>query len=617
MEKEKLFQEFPAVSTADWKEKITKDLKGADYERKLVWRTPEGFKLQPFYRAEDLEELQNLEVCPGDFPYLRGRKVKGNQWLVRQDILVKDVEEANLKALDIRMKGVDSLGFILDDSAEFTESDIEKLLHNIRLDVMELNYSSARPVEMVSIVESLAKKYNRDLDKIKGSVEFDPIGNFSLTGTYHTSKEGDFKLLEELIEASKLLPEFQVITVDGSIFQNSGSGIVSQLAFTLSKGAEYLTYLTDKGYDIDTVAPKLRFKFAVGSSYFMEIAKFRAARYLWANIVNAYGLNDADNAAMFIHCTNTQWNKTLYDPYVNMLRTTSETMSALTGGVDSMTVAPFDEVFETPTDFSERIARNQQLLLKGESYLDKVNDPAAGSYYIEQLTNQIIQESWKLFVEIDEMGGFSAAFEKGFIQEKTSSEAAQKSTDIASRKRILLGTNQFPNINEHIDEVSDDILGLNADDGNTLHPFRGSQAFEQLRFKTDKFAQSNARPKVWMFTYGNSAMRNARAQFAANFFACAGFDIINNAGFQDIEKGIKAAKSDKPEIVVICSSDDDYAANAIEIYDALKTEAVVVLAGFPKDLVDQFKSKGFDNFIHVKSNVLDELSRYQKMLSIG
>ena len=191
MEKEKLFQEFPAVSTADWKEKITKDLKGADYERKLVWRTPEGFKLQPFYRAEDLEELQNLEVCPGDFPYLRGRKVKGNQWLVRQDILVKDVEEANLKALDIRMKGVDSLGFILNDSAEFTESDIEKLLHNIRLDVMELNYSSARPVEMVSIVESLAKKYNRDLDKIKGSVEFDPIGNFSLTGTYHTSKEGD------------------------------------------------------------------------------------------------------------------------------------------------------------------------------------------------------------------------------------------------------------------------------------------------------------------------------------------------------------------------------------------------------------------------------------------
>ncbi len=615
MDNKKLFPEFPPISTQDWRDKIISDLKGADYNKRLVWRNAEGFEVQPFYRTEDVEKLGMLDVCPGDFPFVRGKKTKGNNWLVRQDIKVENIEVSNAKALDIRMKGVDSLGFVFEEEYIPNEEDIERLLQNIRADVMELNFSTSHPFEIISIIDKLAKKYNRDLEKVKGSLDFDPLNYYSLNGRFHNGKYNDYSLLEQLMRSSGHLSNFHVLTIDGSTFHDSGSGIVTQLAFALAKGAEYLTYLTEKGFDIDDIAPKIRFHFAVGSSYFMEIAKFRAARYLWAKIINVYGLSDAKNAAMFIHCSNSEWNKTLYDPYVNMLRTTTETMSSILGGVDSMAVLPFNAVYEKTTDFSERIARNQQILLKDESYFDKVGDPAAGSYYIEELTKMIIDEAWKLFLEVDEKGGYLKAFESGFIQEKIKLEAMQKDLDIAKRKRSILGTNQYPNVTEHSDRPIAE-SSIQDDDKNKLIPYRGAQAFEQLRQKTDHFALQNKRPKAWMFTFGNLAMRNARAQFAANFFGCAGFEIVNNVGFKTIEEGIEAAKKAKPEIVIICSSDEEYLVNALNIFNALKDDIIVVLAGYPKVLTEQLKSDGFENFIHVKSNVLEELRSYQKLLKI-
>ena len=313
MEREKLFTKFVPVSPEAWKDKIKTDLKGADYDKKLVWKTGEGFNAQPFYTQADLEKHSNLDVCPGDFPYLRGKNIKGNPWLIRQDIKVNDIENANETALDIRLKGVDSFGFHFHEDYDPKLEEIEQLLHNIRLDLMELNYDTAHPEKMLSIVEELAVKYNRELEKVKGSLSFDPLGHFSRTGSFLTDRETELNRLSELIKKSEHLPNFHVATVDGSLFHNAGSGIVTQLAFALASGAEYLTYLTKKGIDIDLAAQKLRFRFAVGSNYFMEIAKFRAARYLWANIVNAYGLSDAENASMFIHCVSSEWNKTVYE----------------------------------------------------------------------------------------------------------------------------------------------------------------------------------------------------------------------------------------------------------------------------------------------------------------
>lgn len=612
MENQNLFGNFPPVSTKEWKAKIIEDLKGADFDKKLVWKNAEQFEVAPFYRSEDLGNLALPGICPGDFPFLRGKRIKQNNWLIRQDIDAENIEQANAKALDVRLKGVDSLGFTLKNEKPSVEL-IDRLLQNIRADIMELNFISTYPLEIIKSIDVLTKKYNRDLDKIKGSVDADPLGFYSVNGKFRTSREAEFTQLEQLVKAAKHLPNFQVITVDGGVFHNSGSGIVTQLAFTLAKAVEYLNYLTGKGFDIDEIASKIRFHFAVGSSYFMEIAKFRAARYLWSHIVNAYGLNEANHAAMFIHCTSSQWNKTAYDPYVNMLRTTTETMSATIGGVDSMTVLPFDAVYEQPSEFSERIARNQQLLLKNESYFDQVNDPAAGSYYIEELTMMIIDESWKLFLSIDEQGGFLNAFDKGFIQEKIDQEAAQKDLDIAKRKRILLGTNQYPDTSEY----HKNFVPFGADNNRSvLNPYRGAQAFETLRQKTDQYALKKPRPRAWMFTYGNLAMRNARAQFAANFFGCAGFEIVNNVGFTTIEKGIAAAEKSHAEIVVICSSDEEYNTNALKIFDALKDHTIVVLAGYPKDLAGQLQTHGFEHFIHSRSNVLEALKKFQLLLGI-
>ncbi len=618
MEKERLFKEFPPVTSEEWKKKIIADLKDADYRKKLVWKTPEGFEVEPFYRRENIESLSHTGTYPGRFPFTRGRHIKGNTWLIRQDIRVTDFEKDNKKALDLLKKGVNSLGFILDPDYIPGAQDIEKLLKDLDGNTTEMNFITHYPVEMLSALEDAAEKSGWQSGRMKGSLDFDPIGHFSRYGRFYHSEEKDFATLVQLMEKFPALPHFHLITVDATLFANAGAGIVSQLAFALSKGAGYLTFLTSAGLDATEAASHIRFQFAVGSSYFMEMAKFRAARHLWAHVVNAYGVKENNSRAMFIHCENTSWNKTLYDPYVNMLRTTTETMSSLIAGVDSMKVLPFDEVFEKPADFGGRIARNQQLILKYESYFDKVNDPAAGSYYVEELTDKLIREAWKLFLETDEKGGYRKAFEKGFVQKRVKTESGQKVLDIARRKKILLGTNQYPNATEHYENMDISAYNEKKETGNieTLKPVRGAFPFEQLRLKTNRYAREHHRPVVWLLTYGNMAMRNARAQFAGNFFGCAGFEIVSNPGFETIEDGIKTVKKEKPDIVVICSSDEEYGEIALPVFQALKNEMIIVLAGYPEKLVEQLKKEGMEHFIHVRSNLLEELKKYQKLLGI-
>jgi len=615
MDKEKLFEAFPPVTTKQWKDKIEKDLKGADYKRKLVWKTGEGFNVEPFYRSEDIAKYPHMNSLPGNFPFVRGNRVKENSWLVRQDIVVNNIEEANKKALDIRLKGADSIGFVFDNDYKPTTNDIEKLCENIRADVMELNFKSSFPLELVKSFDFLVKKHNRDLGKVTGSVDYDPLGNFSRTGKFYTSEDEDLTLLKELHKASSHLPKFQYITIDASIFNSSGAGIVSELAFSLAMGAEYLTYLTNNSLEIDDIAPKIRFHFSVGSNYFMEIAKFRAAKYLWAKIVNAYGLDNADNAIMHIHCSNSRWNKTVYDPYVNMLRTTTESMSAILGGINSLSVLPFNSTYEKETEFSERIARNQQLILKGESYLDKVADIGAGSYYIESLTDKLITNAWERFIAIDDEGGYIKAIKSGLIQQIVADEAAQKDGDIATRKKSILGVNQYPNSNEHLSD-NFKFSQHNAVDKNveSLKPYRGAEKIEKLRFSTDSYSTTNKRPVVWMFTFGNLTMRKARSQFAANFFGCAGFEIVDNPGFSTVEEGINAAKQTNPDIVVICSSDKEYTDIVEPVFEALKQSSIIVVAGYPKDLINKLYEIGLTNLVHVKSNLYSELKRYQELV---
>jgi methylmalonyl-CoA mutase len=622
-EQQKLFDDFPPTSAKAWEDLIIKDLKGADYEKKLVWNTPEGFKVEPFFTKENLEALKYLDVFPGDFPFVRSGRKNENNWFVRQNLNVENIKAANKKALEILMKGIDSLGFILDQSKAPTIDEIEALMENIYAQIVEVNFVCGKQAPVVlDIYLELIKKYNRDLQKIHGSVNYDPIGNLIVTGTFYTSENDDFETCAALIQKSRHIRHFRTLSVHAAHFRNSGSNVVQELAFALAYANEYLSRLTQKGIPVDDIAPNIKFNYAIGSSYFMEIAKIRAARFLWAKVVNAYGPSNAEITRTHIHSVTADWNKTLYDPYVNMLRTTTEAMSAIIGGTNSLTVKPFNSVYDKPGDFSERIARNQQLVLKEESYLDKIVDPAAGSYYIEQLTDSLIEAAWQLFLQIEDQGGFVAAFKKGTIQSMIKENADARNKAIASRRKVLVGSNQYPNFSEKLDENIEkhvmepiDCTAENAI-AETLKPYRGAMQFEQLRAKTDVYSRKNKRPEVFILTYGNLSMRRARSQFSANFFACAGFHIIDNNGFNTVDEGVQAALESKAGIVVICAADEDYPVIAPEIFEKIGEKAIVVIAGYPKDSIEELQARGITNFIHVKSNVLETLKDFQKMLGI-
>lgn len=635
----KLFTEFPPITTEVWEAQIVAELKGKDYEKTLVWRTNEGFNVRPYYRSENIEGLSFTENLPGQFPYIRGKQAKGNSWLVRQEITVTDFKAANAKALEILNKGVTSLGFVFENCTEISVDDLKVLLNGICLESAEVNFVMAcKNGTLVKSLVDYVKKEQYAPEKVDLSISHDPIGRFTLRGKFCCSETEVFEKTKEIIEAVDGFCKTQVIAVNGKNFNNAGSSIVQELGFSLAIGAEYLTRLTEAGLDSGKVAPKIRFNFGIGGNYFMELAKLRAARLLWANIVKAYAPKcfcDSEckcegdckegiclcAASMNIHCETSTWNKTIYDPYVNMLRTQTEAMSAVLGGTDSLTVLPFDAVYEQPTDFAERIARNQQALLKEEVHFDKIADPAAGSYYIETLTVSIAEEAWKLFLEVQGKGGFIAAFRQGFVQGKVKEMADKRKKAIATRRENLLGINQFPNFTEQLDvELCDCLFKVEDETAEgaeveTIKIFRGAQEFEAIRYATDQFAKNNKRPKAYMLTIGNLNMRKARAQFACNFFAVAGYEVVDNNGFDTAEEGVKAALEANADFVVICSSDDEYAEFAPAAFKALDGKAIFVVAGAPAS-TNELKVIGIENFINVKTNLLEALTVYNNKLGI-
>ncbi|MGN1228828.1 MAG: acyl-CoA mutase large subunit family protein, partial [Prevotella sp.] len=413
--KEKLFTEFQAPTKQEWLDKIQVDLKGADFEKKLVWRTNEGFSMQPFYRREDIEGLQTPNALPGEFPFVRGNKKDNNVWYVRQDIVVDDAKEGNAKALDILNKGVDSLGFKIkreDVSAEF----VETLLSGIECECVELNFSTCncKSVELAELLAAYFDKKGYDKEKLVGSIDFDPIDRIVMKGK---DTEAVIAKAPALINALKDYPKYRVVAVNSAHLNDAGAYIVQELGYALAWGNEYMAQLTEAGVDATEAARRIKFNMGISENYFMEIAKFRAARLLWAEIVKQYEPKCDCACKMCVNATTSFYNMTVFDSYVNLLRSQTETMSAALGGVHSIVVRPFDAPYEKPTDFSERIARNQQLLLKEESHFDKVVDPSAGSYFIEELTNSLADAAWKLFLKVEDEGGFLAAAKAGSVQD--------------------------------------------------------------------------------------------------------------------------------------------------------------------------------------------------------
>lgn len=612
-EKKKLFDMFPECSYEEWRAKVEADLKGADFNKKLVWRTNEGFNVEPVYRAENIADFKTVDTLPGEYPYVRGTRTD-NDWLIRQEVLAETPAEANAVAKEIITKGVTSLGF---NVTLESEADVKTLLDGIDIKKYELNFKCC-PRKAISLAKVLVDylRNNGLLNDFHGSIDFNPMRRALKHGTEFP---GDIKAMAlELLDVVKIVPELRVLAVDSYMFCDAGAYIFQELGYALAWGAEWLTMLTDAGVKADEVARRIKFNMGVSSNYFMEIAKFRAARMVWAQIVEQYKPESKLSSKMLCHAVTSRFNQTIYDAHVNLLRSQTETMSAALAGVDSITTTPFDVPYKTPDAFSERIARNQQFLLKEESHLDKVVDPAGGSYYVETLTVSLAKEAWKLFLDVEEKGGFLACINDNSIQKAINATAEKRHVDVARRKEILLGTNQYPNINETAAqkiETTGCSCGCHHEEGGEaqgtgLSRKRAASDFEALRLATE--AASN-RPKVFMLTIGNLAMRLARAQFSTNFFGCAGYEIIDNLGFDTVQEGVDAAIEKGADVIVLCSSDDEYAALAPEAFKYLDGRAMFVVAGAPA-CMEELQAVGINDFIHVRCNVLETLQSFNAKL---
>ena len=614
--KEKLFTEFSAPTTQEWLDKIQVDLKGADFQKRLVWKTNEGFSVQPFYRREDVEKLQTPNAMPDEFPFVRGNKKDNNLWYVRQEIEASDAKAANAKALDVLNKGIDSLSFRIPGDAVNAEF-IEQLLDGIYCDVVEVNFNTCKrhSVELAKILVAYFEKKGYDKEKVVGSIDWDPIEKIVVDGK---DVQPILKSAPELIEVLKEYPNFRCVAVNSVSLNNSGAYIVQELGYALAWGNEYLQQLVDAGVEPTLAANKIKFNMGISENYFMEIAKFRAARMLWAQIVKQYEPKCDCACKMCVNAVTTSYNMTVFDAYVNMLRSQTETMSAAIAGVHSIVVTPFDAVYETPNDFSERIARNQQLLLKEECHFDKVVDPASGSYYIEELTTSLAAEGWKIFLKVEEEGGFLAAALAGTIQDDINATNEKRHLHAAQRREFILGTNQFPNFTEKSEgkqpiDGCKDSCSHEAGSIKNINSTRLAADFENLRLATEK---AKKQPVAFMLTIANLVWRQARAQFSCNFLASAGYKVIDNLGFATVEEGVAAAKEAGADIIVLCSSDDEYAEYAIPAYQATGDSALFVVAGAPACSED-LKAAGIENFIHVKVNQLETLKLFNQKLGIN
>jgi methylmalonyl-CoA mutase len=577
MAADNLLQEFPPVSTQAWEEAIRKDLKGADYAKKLIWQTEDGFAAKPYYRAEDIVGLEYLDAAPGKFPYVRSDRATGD-WRIREEIDAVDPAKANHAARSAAAAGAEEIAFLNAD-IKFA-SDLAILLVNLQ-DV---------PVHFEDANESLIRLLIARQTKSLVSTGFDPLKNL------------DFAAEVVATAPSTLVP----FTIHGDKFEESGATSVQEVGFTLAAGIDFLAEVQSRKLDINRAAASIKFSFAIGSSYFFQIAKLRAFRLLWARAFESFG-GTCERARARIHARTSRWNETIYDPHVNILRGTTEAMSAALGGADSISVAPFDECYKAPDEASRRLARNTQILIKQEALLSRVADPGGGSYYVEILTDFIAREGWKTMQGIEAAGGYQKAQTEGQIAIILEQSLAAREKAVSFRRRIFTGTNQHANLSEK---------ALDRIDASRLPgPHRGPQVYEQLRLRTERHVvRTGETPRVLLAEVGDVKMASARSNFAANFFACAGFEVVTKRFGNAYE--IAATEGD---LIVLCSSDPEYPALAAELLAKLKAlgrKAAVVIAGNP-DSAEQLKADGIADFVHVRSNPIEVLTKWQQLLGIA
>jgi len=406
-----LFDDFNPISSKQWKQKIQFELDGADYNETVIWNSPEDIQVKPFYHIDEFSKSAPVKTNASNFK-------------ICQNIFVYDIEKSIQRAINTIERGAESLRFTIENE----KIDVQKLLETLPLEnrtvYFNLNFIS---IDFVKLLDNISIH-----KKAVFYCNIDPIGHFAREGNWFTtSDKNNFETLENI---SKATTNLSLLSVDLGLYQNAGANITQQIAYSLAHANEYLNRLT-------TITKPIVFQISVGTNYFFEIAKLRALRMLFKLIASEY---NPDIECHFL-VTPTKRNKTIYDYNVNMLRTTTECMSAILGGADAVANLPYDSLYHKDNEFGDRIARNQLLVLKHESYFDKVNNPADGSYYIETLTAQLAEKSLTLFKDIEASGGFLKLLNDGTIKKKIQESATKEQDLFDSKKEVLLGTNKYPN----------------------------------------------------------------------------------------------------------------------------------------------------------------------------
>lgn len=669
MERAELFQEFPVPTYEEWREEAEKSLKGASFEAKLLTQTHEGITLQPIYTKKDAEALPHVEGMPGMAPYVRGTRIAGygtGSWEVNQEIDASTPQAFHDAAIADLERGQTMLNLVLHpaslagkdpDQAEpseweakgvflFCRGDFDTAFSGVNLEEVPLFlHTGGLALPMLALLIAHLEKAGANPAKLRGMVGADPLGTLVQTGklAYPLAKAYD-DMAAVTAWADHHAPGLRTIHIQSHPYHNGGSHAVQELAFSLATAVEYIRALLERGLSIEQIAPKIQFSFSIGSNVFMEIAKLRAARLLWSTIIEAFGGSQAAQK-MCIHARTSAWNKTVLDPYVNMLRASTEAFSAIVGGIDSLHVSAFDEPIRQADEFSRRIARNTQIILKEEAHLAKVADPAGGSWYVEWLTDAVAQKAWELFRRVEEHDGMKASLEAGIPQAEIGQTAAKKAENIALRKERIVGTNMYPNTSEALPVANKALNGSEehvqrlqawrsrydqADLGSKLAELtqslgdmmekavaaacagatlgdltkawtggqeettsvtpiqrqRAAEAFETLRFHAEQVRERTGhQPQVHLATVGPLAKHKARADFCTDFFAVGGFVVTKSeqplSGVQEIGE---AAIASGAKIVVICADDESYPNVAAPLARLLKEKQpglTVLLAGLP------------------------------------
>ncbi len=605
-----LFSEFAPSTKEEWRKKIASDLKGKDPE-KLSWKSPDGIEVSPIYTSNDLDDLQYLDKKSGVASFNKGVKTNNNNWLIHQCFNAENLKETNHEIRTAINAGVKEIE--INTAKAISIQEIEELLAKINPEKVQLGFKTENnPVELMKILVGYFSKKGYDLANINGSIEYDPLGQALLN---QNAPERDLTkeltlTIHLLLEEAKTLPLFRFLNVSGNLTCNAGASIPQELGIALAIGSEYFAIAEESNIPASAISRHMQMILGIGSNYFMEIAKIRAARLLWSTMLSAYLKTSSNEEKIYIRSVPSLWNKTKMDPYVNMLRYTTEVTSAALGGADSIGTFPFNNLTKKPGRFSHRIARNTQVILKNEAYLDKIIDPASGSYYIEYMTDTIAEQAWAFFKEIEKRGGFLKSLKEEFIQEELLKTINKRKINIANRKEILVGTNHYPDYTEHYPQED---ASPDYDEASWLDQ-RGAKDFENLRKIAEKIGKH--RPKAVLFPFGDTAIRTARTIFASNFFGCGGFLINDLSGMSSIEEGIQQCKQEKPDVIVFCSADKDYTDQLPPLIKQFKNVPILVLAGYPKDLITTLEKQGIKYFIHLRSNILETLTGIHKELGI-